>query len=133
MIAEQNFFVPLSALQPPPELKDVPGAKTWLMEGAKFGVLSASVMIAEVAPGQGPPLHLHFTEEIQYIMEGSLYFLIGEKRFTITEPGVLVIPAQTPHTFVNIGETPMRVVTFFPSSSYEINWKSLGPNPLKVS
>ncbi len=127
-----EFFFALSALQPPPELKDIPGAKTYLADGAHYGMVGSSVMIAEVAPGDGPPLHLHFSEEVQYVLEGHLKFQIGDKVFEITEPGVIHIPAHTPHAFVNIGEQPMRVVTFFPSSSYDINWQNLGPNPLQA-
>jgi quercetin dioxygenase-like cupin family protein len=127
-----DFFFPLRTLEPPPELKDIPGAQTWLAEGARYGMVGSSLMIAQVAPGDGPPLHLHFSEEVQYVLEGHLRFQIGDKIFEVSEPGVVHIPANTPHAFINIGDTLMRVVTFFPTSSYEMNWKVLGPNPLQT-
>ena len=130
-IADQDYFMPIAKLPVPPELKDVPGAKTWLMEGHEHGILGTSILVAEVAPGEGPPLHLHFTEEIQYVLEGHLSFIIGDKRFEVSEPGIVHIPAQTTHAFVNIGTQPMRVVTFFPTSSYTLNWQNVGPNPLR--
>jgi hypothetical protein len=55
--------------------------------------------------------------------------LIGDKGFIVEGPGVVNIPANTPHTFVNISDKPVQVVTFFPSASYKTNWKVLGPNP----
>ena len=55
--------------------------------------------------------------------------LISDKGFIVEGPEVVNIPANTPHTFVNIGDKPVQVVTFFPSASYKTNWKVLGPNP----
>jgi len=128
---QKQFFMPLKQLPTPPELKDVPGAQTWVMEGSQHGVLATSILIAQVEPGGGPPLHLHYTEEIQFVSDGhEVDFLIGDKRFTINEPGVVHIPAHTPHAFVNRGTQSMQVVTFFPSAVYDLNWKVVGPNPL---
>ncbi|MBW4599315.1 MAG: cupin domain-containing protein [Calothrix sp. FI2-JRJ7] len=126
-LANQNFFIPLTDLSP---LTEAPSETMLVMEGSKHGVLASSVLIADVSPGEGPPLHLHYTEEIQVLPECRAEFLIGDKRFTVDGPGIVHIPAKTPHTFVNIGDKPARIVTFFPSSSYEINWEVLGPNPL---
>lgn len=126
-IANQNFFIPLTDLSPPTE---APSETMLVMEGSKHGILASSVLIADVAPGEGPPLHLHYTEEIQVLPQCRAEFLIGDKRFIVDGPGIVHIPAKTPHTFVNIGDKPAHIVTFFPSSSYEINWEVLGPNPL---
>ena len=130
-IERGDLFMAQQDLPPPPELKGVPGAEDVADGGRAARRPGTSVMVAEVAPGEGPPLHLHFTEEVQYVIEGSrLDFVIGDKRLTVTEPGVVHIPAGAPHAFVNRGDAPMRVVTFFPTPCYEINWKNLGPNPL---
>ncbi len=126
-IANQNFVIPLKDLSPPAE---APSETMLVMEGSKHGFLASSVLIADVSPGEGPPLHLHYTEEVQVLPECRADFLIGDKRFTVEGPCVINIPANTPHTFVNIGDKPVHIVTFFPSSSYETNWKILGPNPL---
>ena len=126
-IANQNFFIPLQDLSPPAE---APSATMVIMEGSKHGVLASSILIADVSPGEGPPLHLHYTEEVQVLPECRANFLIGDKRFTVEGPGIIHIPANTPHSFVNIGDKSVRIITFFPSSSYETNWKVLGPNPL---
>lgn len=122
-----NLFVPLNDLSSP---IDEPGQKVWVMEGSKHMVFAASMLIGDVDPGAGPPLHLHYTEEIQFLPECRAEYIIGDNRFTIDGPGVVNIPANTPHTFVNIGDKQVRVVSFFPSSSYETNSKVLGPNPL---
>jgi mannose-6-phosphate isomerase-like protein (cupin superfamily) len=126
-IANQNFFIPLEDLSPPTE---APSPTMRVMEGSKHGFLASSVLIADVSPGEGPPLHLHYTEEVQVLPECRADFLIGDKRFAVKGPGVVNIPANTPHTFVNIGDKSVHIITFFPSSSYETNWKVLGPNPL---
>lgn len=122
-----KFFIPLTDLPSP---ADAPDQKLWFMEGLKHGFFSTSVLIADVSPGAGPPLHLHYTEEVQVLPECRADFLIGNQRFTVESPGVINIPANTPHTFLNIDDKPVRIVTFFPTSSYETNWQILGPNPL---
>lgn len=126
-MANQNFFIPLEDLSPPAE---APSLTMRVMEGSQHGFLATSLLIADVSPGEGPPLHLHYTEEVQVLPECRADFLIGDKRFTVEGPGVMNIPANTPHTFVNIGDKPVRIVTFFPTATYETNWKVLGPNPL---
>jgi len=49
------------------------------MEGSKHGVLASSILIADVSPGEGPPLHLHTEEEQSYLNVRRL--LSGDKRF----------------------------------------------------
>ena len=94
-------FIPLQNL---PLMADMPSQQAWYMEGAKHGCFSSSVLIAEVEPGAGSPLHLHYTEEVQVLPECRAEFIVGEEHFTIEGPGVVTIPAKTPHTFINSGD-----------------------------
>jgi quercetin dioxygenase-like cupin family protein len=126
-IAHQEFFIPLQYL--PPSI-DTSNQKVWFVEGLKYGFFSSSVLIADVSPGAGPPLHLHYTEEIQILPECRVDFLIGDMHFTVEGSGVINIPANTPHTFLNLGDKSAHIVSFFPTCSNETNSKVLGPNPL---
>ena len=56
---KQESFIPLQDL---PLLTEADDQEARYMEGAKHGCFSSSVLIAEVEPGAGPPLHLHYTE-----------------------------------------------------------------------
>jgi len=59
---QPKLFHPLKDLSPAAE---APSATMLVMEGSKHGVLASSILIADVSPGEGPPLHLHYTEEFQ--------------------------------------------------------------------
>jgi quercetin dioxygenase-like cupin family protein len=100
-------------------MKDIPNTQTRLAEGARYGMVGSSVMIAPVLPSERPPLYL--SEKVQYVLEGHARFHIGDKVSAVSEPGVIHISADTPHAFVNLGDVLVRIVTFFPNSSYEIN------------
>jgi quercetin dioxygenase-like cupin family protein len=61
------------------------------------------------------PRHTHTnTEEAMILLEGRLDALVGSQRMTI-EPGDLVLaPAGTVHGFVNVSDTPARLLFVFP-------------------
>ena len=124
---QKEFFIPQQDL---PLMADTLSQQARYMEGAKHNCFSSSVLIAEVEPGAGPPLHLHYTEEVQVLPECRAESIVGEERFTIEGPGVVTIPAKTPHTFVNSGDRACRIVSFFSTSLYEANSEVLGANPL---
>ena len=87
-----------------------------------------SLSLTELDPGQGPPLHTHECEELHVIYSGTVNYLVGGERFTLTGPFVQHIPAHTPHTFVNAGGTMVKNTAIFGSKYYTV--KILGENPL---
>jgi mannose-6-phosphate isomerase-like protein (cupin superfamily) len=107
---------------------DVPGEFGHAMEGGKYGFQSLSFIITETQPGGGPPLHVHDCEEAHVLLEGKATYMIGDQRFTVEGPYVVKIPAGLPHTFVNAGTQPLRLIGVLPAG--HIMWKELGPNPL---
>lgn len=107
---------------------DVPGEFGHAMEGGQYGFSSLSFIITETQPGGGPPLHVHEHEEAHVVLEGKVSYVIGNQRFTVEGPYVVKIPAGVPHTFVNAGTRPLRLIGVLPAD--HIVWKSLGPNPL---
>ena len=107
---------------------DVPGEFGHAMEGAQYGFESLSFIITETQPGGGPPLHVHECEEAHVLLEGKATYMIGDQKFTVEGPYVVNIPAGVPHTFVNAGSQPLRLIGVLPAS--RIHYKELGPNPL---
>lgn len=107
---------------------DLPGEFGHAMEGVNYGFKSLSFIITETQPGGGPPLHVHECEEAHVLLEGKATYVIGDQKFTVEGPYVVKIPARTPHTFVNAGRQPLRLVGILPAS--RIVWKEVGPNPL---
>src|SRR6266446_1479365 len=107
---------------------DVPGEFGHVMEGAQYGFESLSFIITETQPGGGPPLHVHECEEAHVLLEGKATYMIGDQRFTVEGPYIVKVPTGVPHTFVNAGTKPLRLIAAFPTS--HIHFKELGPNPL---
>ena len=65
-----------------------------------------SVLMAWHKPGEGPPDHVHFSqEETFFIVEGTYELTIGDQTAT-AGPGTLVfIPRNVMHRFKNVGDT----------------------------
>ncbi len=74
-------------------------------QGAPF-----SAYIVTAKPGQGPPLHTHPYAEVAFTVEGNTTITVGEETREVTAGAIVVIPANTPHRFMNSGETPLRQI-----------------------
>jgi quercetin dioxygenase-like cupin family protein len=107
---------------------DVPGEYGYVMEGADHGFSALSLITTDTWPGGGPPLHTHEAEEAQLIQEGRYRVLIGDRRYDVTGPALIRIPAGVPHTFVNLSERVIHIVGVLPGDT--ITYAELGPNPL---
>jgi quercetin dioxygenase-like cupin family protein len=51
------------------------------------------------------PLHSHENEQITYILEGALKFIIENKEYVVRAGEVLVIPSNTPHSAEALEDT----------------------------
>ena len=61
-------------------------------------------VLVEFAPGAVAPSHSHPGEEIAYVVEGSLeYVLEGRPPVTLKAGDALFIPAGLPHSATNVG------------------------------
>ena len=127
MADEASYVIPMSELE---AFYDEPGEKGWILEGYKHELTTTSAIVTETAPGGGPPLHLHFTEEIHVLPECQMAYIMSESIFEVLGPCVVRIPARLPHTFLNRGSAPVRVVCFFPAYNFWSNYVEVGPNPL---
>ena len=74
-------------------------------EGAPF-----SAYIVSARPGQGPPLHTHPYVEVAFTLEGCATITVGDEKREVKAGGIVVIPAGTPHRFVNSGDTVLRQI-----------------------
>lgn len=69
-----------------------------------------SAYIVKAEPGQGPPLHKHPHVEVAFTLEGCATITVGDERREVKAGGIVVIPANTPHRFVNTGDTLLRQI-----------------------
>jgi quercetin dioxygenase-like cupin family protein len=74
-------------------------------QGAPF-----SAFIVNAKPGQGSPLHTHPYVKVEFTLEGCATMTVGDETQEVKSGGIVVIPANTPHRFVNSGETILRQV-----------------------
>ena len=82
-------------------------------EGAPF-----SAYVVNAPPGKGPPLHTHPYVEVGFIVEGTARFTIGDEIREVKAGGVVVIPVNTPHRFVNAGENILRSIDIHASPRF---------------
>jgi quercetin dioxygenase-like cupin family protein len=82
-------------------------------QGAPF-----SAYIVTAKPGQGPPLHKHPYVEVVFTIEGRATITVGDETREVKAGGIVVIPANTPHRFVNAGETTLRQIDIHASPRF---------------
>lgn len=82
-------------------------------QGAPF-----SAYIVKAKPGQGPPLHTHPYVEVAFTIEGCAAITVGDETREVKAGAVVVIPANTPHRFVNTGETLLRQIDVHASPTF---------------
>ncbi|MGB9475804.1 MAG: cupin domain-containing protein [Candidatus Udaeobacter sp.] len=82
-------------------------------EGAPF-----SAYIVDAKPGQGPPLHTHPYVEVAFTFEGCAIITVDNEIRDVKAGGIVVIPANTPHRFVNSGDTVLRQIDVHASPQF---------------
>jgi quercetin dioxygenase-like cupin family protein len=82
-------------------------------QGAPF-----SAYIVNAKPGQGPPLHTHPYVEVAFTLEGCAAITVGNQTREVKSGGIVVIPANTPHRFVNSGDTILRQIDIHASPRF---------------
>lgn len=93
----------------------------FLFRGEEHGA-SISIFVVDFSPGQGPPLHRHSYEEVFVVQEGLARFTAGQESLDAEVGQVVVVPARTPHRFVNAGEGRLRVTSVHPRPQVEQEW-----------
>jgi mannose-6-phosphate isomerase-like protein (cupin superfamily) len=83
------------------------------IQGAPF-----SAYIVKARPGQGPPLHTHPYVEVAFTLEGCATITVGDEQREVKAGGIVVIPAETPHRFVNSGDTVLRQIDVHASPTF---------------
>ena len=105
------------------------GEVVYQAEGKNHGMKTTSFVITETAPGGGPPLHVHPTEEAHVVLNGMVTYYIGDSVFTVSAPYIVNIPPNTPHTFINSGDTTLNLIGVFGQDNFG-PYKPIGDNPL---
>ena len=83
------------------------------IQGAPF-----SAYIVNANPGQGPPLHKHPYVEVAFTIEGTATITVEDDTREVKAGGIVVIPANTPHRFVNSGSSTLRQIDVHASPKF---------------
>jgi quercetin dioxygenase-like cupin family protein len=81
-----------------------------------------SFFLSRNPAGSGPRLHRHPYEETFIVREGTVRFTVGDDTIEATAGDIIVVPAGTPHKFVNAGSAPMRQISIHPVARMEQEW-----------
>ena len=85
--------------------------------------IGASIFVTRFPErGQGPGLHVHPYPEAFGVEEGVAKFTAGEEEIEVAAGNVVVVPAETPHGFKNVGDEVLRVVSVHPNPTVEQTW-----------
>jgi mannose-6-phosphate isomerase-like protein (cupin superfamily) len=96
--------------------------------GEKHGV-NVSFFLVNASPGCGPALHRHEYDEVIIVQEGRATCVTGDKQSEVKAGDIIVIPAGTPHSFVNSGDTPLRQIDIHASPKFVTEWLDLSSSP----
>jgi quercetin dioxygenase-like cupin family protein len=91
-------------------------------QGHEHGGVGVSFLILEAPPGAGPGLHKHPYEEIFIVRDGEATYFVGDQEHRVTAGQVVIVPADTPHGFVNSGTGPLRQVDIHVSPRFVTEW-----------
>jgi len=83
----------------------------------RFATLTMDVYIQEIPPGSRSGKHLHFAEEVHYILEGQGYDIQDGVRYDWEKDDMVAIPVLTTHQHFNADpDKPARFVSVMPST-----------------
>jgi quercetin dioxygenase-like cupin family protein len=77
-----------------------------------------SAYIVKAKPGQGPPLHTHPYGEVIFMVEGQASVTVGDQTRKAKAGDIAVVPANTPHRFINSGSGVLRQIDVHASPTF---------------
>ena len=98
------------------------GVGSYEFQGYLRGNSNVSFIWLDLPPGEGPRLHRHPYEEIFIVQEGYPRFTVGAETLDAQPGQIIVVPPETPHKFVNVGDGPLRQVDIHASRRFITEW-----------
>jgi mannose-6-phosphate isomerase-like protein (cupin superfamily) len=91
------------------------------LRGADHGA-TISLILDDSEPGHGPRLHQHPYDETWVVNAGNLLFQAGDEQLEAGPGDIVIVPAQTPHKFVNHGPERASMVCIHANPTFETQW-----------
>jgi mannose-6-phosphate isomerase-like protein (cupin superfamily) len=84
-----------------------------------------------VAPQAGPPLHIHHdTDELLYVIEGTVDFQCNGESFRTGPGGFAAIPRGALHAFRNFENDPARMIVLLTPGGFEQFMHAINGRPM---
>ncbi len=91
---------------------------TIAFEGEPYGSEVSMFIIDYHRVGEGPDLHKHPYPETWIIRSGKARFTVNEGVIDAGTGDMLVVPAETPHMFKNVGPGNLDIICIHPSPRF---------------
>ena len=103
---------------------------SYTYKAAKEETGGAYALIEGMVVGDGPPPHIHATEEEAfYVLEGELSVLIGERSMTATAGSFVLVPRGTVHTFSKAGTASAKILIIISPAGFEKFFEEIAGPP----
>jgi mannose-6-phosphate isomerase-like protein (cupin superfamily) len=93
------------------DLADLRVSPTAALFEGKLAGAGVSVFVTHTPPGRAVELHVHPYPETFVLLRGHGRWTRGDEVLELVPEQVVVVPADTPHGFRNIGDEPLLVVS----------------------
>jgi len=97
-------------------------AGTFEFVGSQNQGVEISFIWVDMPPGGSVRLHQHPYPEIFIIQSGTATYTAGADTLQAHAGQILIVPANTPHKFVNTGGTPLQQVDIHLSPRFITEW-----------
>ncbi|EKF18974.1 cupin domain-containing protein [Nitratireductor pacificus] len=91
--------------------------RTIAFEGEPYGS-DVSLFLMDSPPGHGPVLHRHPYSETWVVRSGEAEFTVDGETTRAGPGDIVVVGAQIPHRFVNVGEGRLDMVCIHASERF---------------
>jgi mannose-6-phosphate isomerase-like protein (cupin superfamily) len=98
-----------------------------LFEGKARAGIDISMFIVRTPPGRAVELHVHPYSETFLLLEGRGRWTAGDVVTELEPEQILVVPANTPHGFRNVGDEPLLVVSVHESGKLDQTFLGVDP------
>ncbi len=95
--------------------ESAPGISRKVIASKGTGATDATMYDLTLQPGAKIKLHTHPTDEVIFIHTGVLEATLGKEKKPISANQTLVATAGVPHGLLNNGNSPARIIAFFPT------------------
>ena len=100
----------------------VPDRWSGEVEGEPYGAGISIIFNSTTKVGAGPRLHRHPYPETFVIRTGRALFTVGDQTVDAVAGQIVVVPANVPHAFKNLGPEPLESVNIHESGTFVTVW-----------